>query len=123
MERLKEFLDWNLKNPHNVNFKMIVAKEDREETLKAMREMSDLLDTGLTPEKIIEMDKMYTELAKEVMQLREKDTAMLLENIKCAKKKEGYLSFGTCPKCKRRVSNVEGGNYCQNCGQRLKWED
>lgn len=123
MERLKEFLDWNLKNPHNVNFKMIVAKEDREETLKAMREMSDLLDTGLTLEKIIEMDKMYTELAKEVMQLREKGTAMLLENIKCAKKKEGYLSFGTCPKCKRRVSNVEGGNYCQNCGQRLKWEE
>ena len=74
MERLKEFLDWNLKNPHNVNFKMIVAKEDREETLKAMREMSDLLDTGLTPEQIIEMDKMYTELAKEVMQLRKGNT-------------------------------------------------
>ena len=73
MERLKEFLDWNLKNPHNVNFKMIVAKEDREETLKAMREMSDLLDTGLTPEQIIEMDKMYTELAKEVAQLRKRN--------------------------------------------------
>lgn len=80
-------------------------------------------NTELTPEQIIEMDKMYTELAKEVMQLREKGTALALENIKCAKKKEGYLSFGTCPKCKRRVSNVEGGNYCQNCGQRLKWED
>lgn len=80
-------------------------------------------DTGLTPDQIIEMDKMYTELAKEVMQLRKRGTAMLLKNIKCAKKKEGYLSFGTCPKCKRRVSNVEGGNYCQNCGQRLKWEE
>ena len=29
-------------------------------------------NTKLTPEQIIEMDKMYTELAKEVMQLRKK---------------------------------------------------
>lgn len=29
-------------------------------------------NTELTPEQIIEMDKMYTELAKEVMQLRKK---------------------------------------------------
>ena len=50
MERLKEFLDWHCENPHNVNFKMIVAKEDREETLKRMHEISELLDTGLTPE-------------------------------------------------------------------------
>ena len=32
MDRLKEFLDWHCENPHNVNFKMIVGKEDREET-------------------------------------------------------------------------------------------
>ena len=30
-------------------------------------------NTELTPEQIIEMDKMYTELAKEVMQLRKKN--------------------------------------------------
>lgn len=53
-------------------------------------------------------------------ELKVRDTAMLLENINSIKKK-GYLSFGTCPKCKRRVSDVEGGNFCQNCGQRLKW--
>lgn len=29
MERLKEFLNWNMENPHNVNFKMIVVKEGR----------------------------------------------------------------------------------------------
>lgn len=55
--RLKEFLDWHLENPHNVNFKMIVAKEDREETLKAMHEISDLLDTGLTPDQIMELSE------------------------------------------------------------------
>lgn len=31
-------------------------------------------NTELTPEQIIEMDKMYTELAKEVMQLRKGNT-------------------------------------------------
>lgn len=31
------------------------------------------------------------------------------------------LKFGTCPYCGRRISDVEGGNYCQNCGQRLEW--
>ena len=33
------------------------------------------------------------------------------------------LRFGTCPICNRRISNVEGGNYCQNCGQRLDWSE
>lgn len=41
------------------------------------QELVDMLaayeNTRLTPEQIIEMDKMYTELAKEVMQLRKKD--------------------------------------------------
>mgnify|MGYP001863449407 CR=1 FL=1 len=37
-----------------------------------MNRLREYEDTGLTPEQIIEMDKMYTELAKEVMQLRKK---------------------------------------------------
>lgn len=64
-------------------------------------------DTGLTP--------------YEIMELKERDTAALLGNIMVGKKK-GDLRFGTCPKCKRRVTDVEGGNFCQNCGQRLRWE-
>lgn len=65
MERLKEFLEWHLQNPHNVNLKMIVAKEDREDTLKVMHEISELLDTGLDPEQIRE--------------LKERDTAKVTE--------------------------------------------
>lgn len=48
-------------------------------------------DTGLTPQ--------------EIMKLKERDTAVLLGNIMGGKKK-GYLRFGTCPKCKRRVTDV-----------------
>lgn len=66
-------------------------------------------DTGLNPEQI--------------MELKERDTGMLLEDIWANKKDNGHLIFGTCPNCGRRVSNVEGGKFCQNCGQRLKWEE
>lgn len=66
-------------------------------------------DTDLTP--------------PEIMDLKERDTAVLLEDIVANKKDNGRLLFGTCPKCKRRITDVEGGNFCQNCGQRLKWRD
>lgn len=80
-------------------------------------------ETGLTPEQIREIDRLYTEKCREVAELRQRDTAILPENIKGNKKDNGCLRFGTCPKCKARVTNVESGNYCQNCGQRLKWEE
>lgn len=38
MDRLKEFLQWNIDNPHNVSFKCVVGYEDREDTLKAMQD-------------------------------------------------------------------------------------
>lgn len=100
MERLKEFLDWHCENPHNVNFKMIVAKEDREETLNGMHEISKLLDTGLTPEKIVE--------------LKERDTAKAPEEF------DGH--WYKCPRCGKYVGGLKG-NFCHVCGQRLNKED
>ena len=41
--------------------------------------------------------------------------------INISKGKE--LRFITCPICSRRISNVEGGNYCQTCGQNLNWSE
>ena len=52
MERLRDYWKWNIENPHNVNFKMVVSKEDREDTLQAMKDMIELFDTGLTAEDI-----------------------------------------------------------------------
>lgn len=104
MERLKEFLDWHCENPHNVNFKMIVAKEDREETLKRMHEISELLDTGLTPEQIRE--------------LKERDEAMEINEI--------HVDEYYCPACGSENNCDQGvveDNFCPRCGQRLKWEE
>lgn len=90
---------------------------------KRLEELKPYEDTGFTPEQIREIDRLYAEKCQEVAELRQRDTAILPENIQGNKKDNGRLLFGTCPKCKTRVSNVEGGNYCQNCRQRLKWEE
>lgn len=103
MERLKEFLDWHCENPHNVNFKMIVAKEDREETLKRMHEISELLDTGLTPEQI--------------MELKERDTAKMC-------KQSIFDHDSTTCVCGSDMDKEVEFMFCPWCGQRLKkWED
>lgn len=105
MERLKEFLDWHCENPHNVNFKMIVAKEDREETLNGMHEMSKLLDTGLTPEKIVE--------------LKERDAAKAA--IITGYNRAIGCKVGECPKCGAMTRDYL--EFCSECGQRIKWEE
>lgn len=112
MDRLKEFLDYHCENPHNVNFKMIVAMEDREETLKAMHEISELLNTDLTPEQIMELKERDTEKAPEIH-----------ENKRS--------SVYTCPSCNLVLINKDekgwfcGEHYkfCPDCGQRIKWEN
>ncbi len=116
MERLTQWIDKDRAIPATIGLRRCGYE-------RLVTQLAKYEDTGLEPEQIIEIDELYSEIAKENIRMRKRDTAMLLENIKCAKKDKGYLSFGTCPKCKRRVSNVEGGNYCQNCGQRLKWEE
>ena len=38
MDKLKEFLQWNIDHPHNVSFKNIVRYEDRGDTLNQWQE-------------------------------------------------------------------------------------
>lgn len=56
-------------------------------------------DTGLTPEKIVE--------------LKERDTAKAPEEY------DGH--WYKCPTCGKYAGGLKG-NFCYNCGQRLKWE-
>lgn len=96
------------------------TKHNKQQLINALAAYED---TGLSPGQIRKIDRLYAERCQEVAELRQRDTAILPENIKGNKKDNGCLRFGTCPKCKARVTNVESGNYCQNCGQRLKWEE
>ena len=99
--------------------KSYYTKHNKQELVDALAAYED---TGLTPEQLRQIDRLYAEKCRQLAELQQRNTAILPENIKGNKKDNGRLLFGTCPKCKTRVSNVEGGNYCQNCGQRLKWE-
>lgn len=53
---------------------------------------------------------------EECREAREKQKTQKVSGVKGDK-----LKFGTCPVCNRRISDAEGGNYCQNCGQKLDW--
>lgn len=114
MSKLKEFLQWNLDNPHNLNFKQVVSYEEREETLKEMQDIVNILDTGLTPD--------------EINALRERDAEKVPEKfIIDSETKIGAIRFGKgtkiyrCPECGKML--VYQDHYCRNCGQRLKWEE
>lgn len=102
MDRLKEFLDWHCENPHNVNFKMIVGKEDREETLKVMHEITELLYTGLTPEQIMELKERDTEYFC-------KTSMFDHESVVC--------------KCGNDIEKDSGFKFCPYCGNRIKLEE
>ena len=102
MDRLKEFLDWHCETPHNVNFKMIVGKEDREETLKVMHEISELLYTGLTPEQIMELKERDTEYFC-------KTSMFDHESVVC--------------KCGNDIEKDSGFKFCPYCGNRIKLEE
>lgn len=55
---------------------------------------------------------------EEVQEAVEKQRAKKATNIRGDK-----MKFCTCPSCEKRITNVEGGNYCQNCGQKLDWSE
>lgn len=68
-------------------------------------------------EELQEYRKLGT--AEEVREAVERNQEKPITNIS----KGDVLRFGTCPTCNRRISTVEGGNYCQNCGQKLDWSE
>lgn len=102
MDRLKAFLDWHCENPHNVNFKMIVGKEDREETLKVMHEISELLDAGLTPDQIQELKERDTEkMCKQSIFDHDSITCV------CGSDMDKDVEFMFCPWCGQRLKKWE----------------
>ncbi len=84
-------------------------------------------DTNLTPEKILELDKMYQKLSREVMEYRKAGT---IEECKEAVEKQGAkktlgkqemgkFQIGECPCCNMPETSLAG--YCGSCGQKLDW--
>ena len=75
----------------------IVTKID--ECYAAVALLKEYEDTGLTP--------------PEIMELKDRDTAKAPE--------EFDAHWYKCPTCGKYAGGLKG-NFCYNCGQRLKWE-
>lgn len=68
-------------------------------------------DTKLTPEQLIDIDRLYLEKCEEVERLREKQIPYKPTTPK--------FGVGKC-KCGAEFLDKET-DYCGNCGQRLSW--
>jgi len=84
---------------------------------------------NLTPEKILEMDKIYQELSREVMAYRKIGTVEecqeAMEKQRAKKPVKDEYNHECCPSCGWIVFQDEyGGRYlphCENCGQAIDW--
>lgn len=98
-----------------------VWKEDCEAlnvAISAMQELQLYKDTGLTPDQLREIDKLYSEQAKELGEYRKIGT---LEKVREVMEKQTAISREIiegkylCPKCHNLMPYP---GYCR-CGQRL----
>ena len=95
--------------------------------LGTLEEMKLLKATHLTGVELAQISCMLKQLAEyekigtleEVREVVERQKEKKVADIRGNDK----LKFCTCPSCGKRITNVEGGNYCQNCGQKLDWSE
>ena len=74
-------------------------------------------DTGLTPERIRELDRLYSEKYREVAKLRRRDTPVKVKPLEIYHP-VGYR-VGQCSKCENIVRDYM--KFCFECGCRLEW--
>lgn len=134
MERLTEWYD------NGISEGVLVKEKCGEKEIKVLFEEIDdgyigmcalkaYEDTGLDPEQIRQIDRLYEEKCQEVAELQQRDTAKRLEkstNIYNGIAVRNYV----CPACGEEIAD-EGiigkidyrPSFCSECGQRLKWEE
>lgn len=123
MERLTEWYD------DGISKGVLVKEEYGEQTLKTLFEESDegyrgmctlkaYEDTGLTPEQIREIDRLYTEKCRKVAELQQRDNPVKVKPIGI--NHSIGRRVGVCPKCDVIVNDYED-RFCRECGCRLKW--
>lgn len=81
-------------------------------------------ETGLTPEQIREIDRLYADKCREVAKLQQRDTAKEPQ-YEGESYHEGGLVYDTwiCPNCGERYEvDYDDYDFCPKCGQRLKRE-
>lgn len=99
MDRLTEFYGgiWGLS---------VKAAENGYDRYSVYSKLAAYEDIGPTPEQLLEIDKMYADMCREVAELKKRDKSISREVI------HGKYH---CPIC----GKVFGPGYCNNCGQKL----
>ena len=103
------------------------ADDAMKTAISAMQELQMYKDAKLCliPEDVFSRQCEELDAYKELGTLEEVREAVERQKEKKVTDMRGNdkLKFCTCPSCGRRITNVEGGNYCQNCGQKLDWSE
>lgn len=126
MERLTEWYDNGLREGVLVKEKRgeketKVLFEEIDDGYHAMCVLKNYEDTGLTPEQIREIDRLYAEKCREVAELRQRDIAKEPQ-YEGDGYHEGDLICDTwiCPNCGERYEvEYDIYDFCPKCGQRI----
>ena len=94
--------------------------------ISAMQELQLYKDTGLMPDQLREIDKLYSEQAKELGEYKKLGTLEeVREAVEKQKRKKPCASNRcyVCHHCGLVTSLKTKHNYCDACGQRISWEE
>lgn len=92
--------------------------------ISAMQELQLYKDTGLTPDQLREIDKLYSEQAKELGEYKKLGTLdEVMGAVEKRKKTKPCASNRcyVCPNCGLVTSLKIKHNYCDACGQHIDW--
>ena len=118
MERLTTE-DLELKSCHGCEEKGICyARYWCSRKKKALIQLKRYEDTGLTPEQIREIDRLYAEKCREVAELRQRDTPVKVKPIGINHSIGSRV--GVCPKCDAIVHDY-ADRFCREYGRKLEW--
>lgn len=102
--------------------KSYYTKHNKQELVDALAAYED---TGLTPEQIREIDRLYAEKCREVAELRQRDTAKEPQ-YEGDGYHDGDLICDTwiCPNCGERYEvEYDIYDFCPKCGQKILWRE
>lgn len=123
MERLTEWYD------NGISKGVLVKEKCGEKEIKVLFEEIDdgyigmcalkaYEDTGLDPEQIRQIDRLYEEKCQEVAELQQRDTPVKVKPIGINHSIGSRV--GVCPKCDAIVHDY-ADRFCRECGRKLEW--
>ena len=137
-EAIEYLEDWYLKVPDDKEVHCGVKNHNEvmDTAIAALKEVQEYHDTGHTPKMVRELRRGYLDAHKKAVQYATKldeyhdiggfevcKAAVEKQTEKPVRDQQGttYIwAAGYCPVCGTGITSR--WNYCQNCGQKVRWE-